>query len=169
MSKPLEIHYVWNRENVERLFEASYRYQFNHSAKRYIGWIFIALLQFGIVFALKKGAFELLLFSTIVLLYWYYGKKEIAKRRAKKSFETSSFRDKTIHMEIDDDGFTIKSQEGKIEWNWDDIDEVVALEDDIMLCKYPYFHYIPSNGFSSLEDKSRFKAMARAHHKILGA
>jgi len=169
MSDPITVQYVWNRENVERLFEASYKYQFNHSGKRYIGWIFIALLQFGVVFALKKGAYELLLFSTIVLLYWYYGKKVIAKKRAKKSFENSSFRDKTIHMKVDNEGFTIKNQEGKIVWTWDDIDEVVALGDNIMLCKYPYFHYIPSNGFSSIEDKSRFKALARAHQKILEA
>ncbi len=169
MSKSIIINYIWNRENVERLFEASYKYQFNHSAKRYIGWLFIALLQFGVVAALKKGAFELLLFSTIVLIYWYYGKKEIAKRRAKKSFLNSSFRDKTIHIEVNDEGFMIKGQEGKTQWKWNDIDEVVSLGDDIMLCKYPYFHYIPSNGFSSLEDKSLFKSMARAHKKILEA
>lgn len=169
MSKPININYVWNKENVERLFNASYKYQFNHSAKRYIGWFFVALLQIAVVAALKKGAYELLLFSSIVLLYWYYGKKEIAKRRAKKSFMNSSFRDKTIHMEVSDEGFVIKNDEGKIQWSWDDIDEIVSLEDDIMLCKYPVFHYIPANGFSSLEEKSRFKSMARSHHKILGA
>jgi len=169
MSDPIKIRYVWDKENVKRLFEASYKYQFNHSAKRYIGWFFIALMQFGMVFALKKGAFELLLFSTIVLLYWYYGKKMIAEKRAKNSFETSSFRDKTIHMEVNDEGFTIKSQEGRTHWSWDEVDEVVALGDDIMLYKYPHFHYIPLNGFSSMEERSRFKKMARARHKILGS
>ena len=54
MSKPIKISYIWNQENVENLFEASYKYQFNNSAKRFIGWFFIALLQYGIVIALKK-------------------------------------------------------------------------------------------------------------------
>jgi hypothetical protein len=168
MSNPIAIQYVWNRKNVEKLFDSSYKYEFNHSAKRYIGWLFIALMQFGVVFALKKGAFELLLFSTIVLFYWYYGKKIIARRRAEKSFEKSTFRDKTIHMEVDENGFVIKSHEGRTQWSWDEVDEIVPLDDDIMIYKYPYFHYIPSNGFSSIEDKSNFKKMAKEHHKILG-
>jgi len=169
MSEPIQTSYVWDRENVQRLFEESYNYQFNHSAKRYIGWFLIALMQFGVVFALKKGAFELLLFSTIVLLYWYYGKKMIAKRRAMKSFESSPFKNKTIKIEVDDDRFVIKSQGGEIVWSWDEVDEVVVLGDDIMIYKYPHFHYIPSSAFSSIEDRSRFKKMAKEHHKISGA
>ena len=169
MSKPVEIRYVWNRENVEKLFESSYKYLFNHSAKRYIGWLFIALLQFGVVAALKKDAIGLLLFSSIVLVYWYYGKKMIARRRAKRSFERSTFRDKTIRIDASDEGLDIKGNEGKIHWNWDEIDEVIPLEDDIMIYRHPYFHYIPANGFASLEEKSRFKSMARKHHKLSGA
>ena len=168
MSNMVNISYVWDRENVKRLFEESYRYQFSHSAKRYIGWLLIALMQFGVVFALKKGAFELLLFSTIMLFYWYYGKKIIAKRRAKRSFKNSTFRDKTIHMEVNDEGFVIKGNEGKTQWSWDEVNEIVPLDEDIMIYKYPHFHYIPSNGFRSVEDKSRFKKMAKVHHKILG-
>jgi len=168
MSNLINISYRWNKENVKRLFEASYKYQFEHSAKRYIGWLFIALMQFGVVFALKKGAFELLLFSTIMLFYWYYGKKMIAERRAKKSFENSTFKDKVIHIEVNDKGFVMKENEREIEWTWDEVDEIVPLSDDIMIYKYPYFHYIPLNGFSSIEDKSRFKKMAKVHHKILG-
>ena len=63
MSKPIKISYIWNRENVESLFEASYKYQFENSGKRFIGWLFIALLQYGIVLALKKDAFAIALFG----------------------------------------------------------------------------------------------------------
>jgi hypothetical protein len=117
---------------------------------------------------LKKGSIAILLFASIVLLYWYYGKKVLARRRARKSFETSSFRDKTIYIDVSDKGFDIKGNEGKIHWNWDEIDEVISLEDDIMLYKHPYFHYIPAKGFASLEEKSRFKSMAKAHGKLQG-
>ncbi len=166
MSEPVRISYRWDAQNVKRLFDASYRYQFEHSAKRYIGWFFIALAQFGVVAAMKQGGFGLLIFSTIVLFYWYYGKKAIAKHRAKASFETSPFKDKTITMEVDDDDFTIDAHDEQVHWSWEDIDEVIPLGEDIMLYKYPYFHYIPANGFASLEEKSRFKSMARAHGKL---
>ena len=165
MSKPIKISYIWNRANVEQLFEASYKYQFNNSAKRYIGWFFIALMQYGVVVALKKEAFAILLFSTIVLFYWYYGKKWIAKRRANKSFENSPFKDKRIEMSIDKNGFTLLSNHNE-KWSWDEVQEVIVLGDDIMLYKYPYFHYIPTNGFESLEEKSRFKSLVKKYGRL---
>jgi len=167
MSKPIKISYIWNKENVERLFNASYKYQFNHSHKRFIGWFFVALLQYGVVMALKKDAFAILLFSTMILAYWYYGKKIIARRRAEKSFENSEFKDKKIEMNIDDDGFTLFSPHHE-QWSWDEVQEVIALDDDVMLYKHPNFHYIPLNGFQSIEEKSRFKSMAKKYQKILG-
>lgn len=165
MSKPIKISYIWNRENVDRLFEASYKYQFNNSAKRFIGWFFIALLQYGVVVALKKDAFAILLFSTIMLFYWYYGKKWITKKRADKSFENSPFKDKKIEMSIDKNGFTLISNNNE-KWSWDEVQEVITLEDDIMLYKHPNFHYIPSNGFESIEEKSRFKSMVKKYGKL---
>ena len=165
MSKPIKVSYIWNRENVESLFEASYKYQFNNSHKRYIGWFFIAVMQFGVVAALKKGAFELLLFSTIMVVYWYYGKKIIAKKRAEKSFETSEFKDKKIEMLIDEDGFTLLSPYQE-KWSWDDVQEVIELNNDIMLYKYPNFHYIPEKGFESIEEKSRFKSLVRQYGRL---
>ena len=160
MSKPIKISYLWNKENIESLFEASYKHQFNNSGKRFIGWFFVALLQYGIVIALKKDAFAILLFSTIMLFYWYYGKKWIAKRRAEKSFETSEFKDKRIEMSIDKDGFTLPSPNHE-QWSWSDVQEVIVLGDDIMLYKHPNFHYIPAKGFESMEEKSRFKSLVK--------
>jgi len=111
--------------------------------KRFIGWLFIALMQYGVVVALKKEVFAILLFSTIMLFYWYYGKKWIAKRRAEKSFEKSKFKDKEIKMSIDKEGFTLL-QPNQEKWLWDEVQEVIVLGDDMMLYKYPHFHYILS-------------------------
>jgi len=166
MSKPVEIRYRWNRENVEKLFDSSYQYLFNHSAKRYIGWLFIAILQFSVVATLKKGSIGILLFSSMVLLYWYYGKKSIARRRVRKSFEASPFKDKTIAIDATDAGLDIQGSEGAIHWDWEEIDEVIPLEEAVMIYRHPHFHYIPASGFASLEEKSRFKSMAKRHHKL---
>jgi len=165
MSKSIKVRYIWNKENVDNLFNASYHYQFHHSAKRYIGWFLIVLVQFGVIAAIKKGSMALLLFSTIMLVYWYYGKKYIAKRRAEKSYENSVFKDKEIEMDINEKGFTIVSNSQE-KWSWDEIDEVIDLSENIMLYKYPNFHYIPLHGFASLEEKSYFKSMAKEHGKL---
>ena len=165
MSKPIEVRYVWNSEHIEKLFDASYKYQFEHSRKRYIGWFFIALMQYGIVVALKKEAFAILLFTTIVLFYWYYGKKWIAKRRAEKSFEKSEFKDKEIQLTVDNNGFHLITP-NKEEWRWEELEEVVSLGDDVMIYKYPNFHYLPANGFNSMEEKSRFKTLAKEKGKL---
>jgi hypothetical protein len=163
MSKPIEIKYRWDRENLERLFSSSYKYEFENSHKRYIGWFFIAMMQFGVVFALKGGSFGLLLFSTIVLFYWYYGKKIIAKKRAIRAFENSEFKDRLIEMSVDNKSILIKP---KTTLNWNEIDEVRSVGSDIMLYKYPNFHYIPITAFKSLEDKSLFKTFAKEQGKL---
>ena len=165
MSKPIKVSYIWNKENIEKLFDASYKYQFEHSRKRYIGWFFIALMQYGIVIALKKEAFAILLFTTIVLFYWYYGKKWIAQKRARKSFEASAFKDKEIKLTVDKDGFKLISPK-KEHWSWNEVDEVISLGEDIMIYKYPNFHYIPSNGFKSIEEKSRFKSLVKQYGRL---
>ncbi len=165
MSKSIEVSYIWNIENIEKLFDASYKYQFEHSRRRYIGWFFIAIMQYGIVVALKKEAFAILLFTTVVLFYWYYGKKWIAKRRAKKSFEQSDFKDKEIKLTVDKNGFELIAPI-KEHWSWDEIEEIVSLEDDIMIYKYPNFHYIPANGFESIEEKSRFKSLVKKYGRL---
>jgi len=167
MPDTIHISYKWDRENFEKLFASSYAYQFNHSAKRYIGWLFIALLQLGVVAALKKDSIGLLLFSTIALFYWYYGKKKIAWLRAGRSFERSPFKNETIQIDVSKEGFVIRSQKSTTRWSWDEVDEVASLGDDIILYKHPYAHYIPSSGFSSVEEKSYFKTMAKRYKSTL--
>ena len=166
MSEPVRIEYRWSRENVEKLFDSSYRYVFSHSFRRYVGWFFIALLQFGVVAALKKGTIGLLLFSTLVLLYWYVGKRVIARRRALASWESSPFRDKTITITADEEGLKIHSDQGEVLWSWDDVEAVAAIGDDVMVYHAHHAHYIPESGFASIEDKSRFKTLAREHGKL---
>ena len=62
--------------------------------------------------------------------------------------------------------FLIHDKPHKEHWLWSEIDEVITLDEDIMLHKYPNFHYIPANGFSSIEEKSRFKKLAKENGKL---
>ena len=164
MSKSVQVSYIWDEANFEKQFEASYDYLFNNSAKRYIGWLFIALLQFGVVAALKQNSFGLLLFSTIVLLYWYYGKKRLAKYRAKKAFLVSPIKDGTITLTLDKKTLQIQNALGKREIAHQDIHEAKLLENGVffMLETQPYF--IPKELFSSPKEMKRFVEMLHTEH-----
>lgn len=168
MSDPVRIQYVWNQENVEKLFRVSYGYMFDHSARRYIGWFFIALLQFGIVALFKAGAPGLMMFSSLALLYWYPGRKWLARRRTVNSWAQSPYRNQTIRISADEDGLEIHTDESGVQLGWDEIDGVLSLGDDILLLREPHLHYIPSGAFASIEDKSRFKALAKSHERLRG-
>ena len=166
MSNPIRIRYTWNRQNVEKLFDSSYTYVFRHSALRYIGWFFIALLQFGVVATLKQGSIGMLMFSSIMLVYWYYLRKRMAYRRAMASFESSDFKDQTIEITADEDGLEIRSDGGGEQVSWDEIDGIVGLDDAILLYKDPHTYYIPVGGFETIDDKSRFKTLAKRHRRL---
>ncbi len=166
MLDAIHIEYVWSRENIVKLFDSSYRYFFSHSSRRYIGWFFIALVQFGVVAALKQGSVGLLMFSTLGLIYWYVGKRFVARRRALASWEASPFRDKPIVILANDDGLTIRSDQESTQWSWNDIGAIAAIGDDVVVFHSRHAHYIPEGGFASIEEKSRFKTLAREHGKL---
>ena len=162
MSK-IKISYIWNEENFNKLFKEAYNYQFKNSPRRYIGWLFIALAQFGVVAALKKGSIGLLLFSTIMILYWYYLKKIIVKKRAFREFLKSPLKDKKIELSVDNTGI---EQNGK-KISWSEISQVIPIKDDILIVANNNSYYIPSKGFKSIEDRNFFKSIAKEKGKLL--
>ena len=153
----IKISYIWNEDNFNKLFNRAYEYQFKNSPRRYIGWLFIAIAQFGVVAALKKGSIALLLFATILIVYWYYIKKLIIKKRAYKEFLNSPLRNKKIELIVNQNGI---EQNGK-KLPWSQIEQIIPIEDDILIIANNKSYYIPSNGFKSLEDKSYFKKLAK--------
>ncbi len=160
--KPVRISFVWDRENFQKAFESAYRYHYRNSARRYIGWLFVAMAQFGVVAALKKGAVGLLLFSTILLLYWYVVKKQLLKRRALRFFENSSLKGSRIVLEATEEGIV---QEGELT-SWEQIEGIVPSEEGIMLYQEGKEYYIPSSAFGGIEEMSRFKSLAKKKGKL---
>jgi len=49
MSKVVEINFNWSQELALKASKLYYDYDMKNSNKRYIGWFFVALVQFGIV------------------------------------------------------------------------------------------------------------------------
>ncbi len=158
----IKISYVWDEHNFNKLFKEAYDYQFKNSPRRFIGWLFIALAQFGVVAALKKGNIALLLFSTILIVYWYFIKKIIVKKRAHKEFLNSPLKDKKIELTAGDNGI----KQGNRLLSWEEIEKIVPIQDDIFIFTPAKSYYIPFNGFKSIEDKNRFKQLAKEKGKL---
>ena len=157
MSKEVKLEFTWSKEVATKSFNELYRYEFNHSLKKYIGWLFVAILQFGVVATLKKGDVSLLIFSTVILSYWYIFKKMIAKRLFLKRFENDPLKDKKISIIADKNGLHFKNQ--NISWEWSDIESVEDVKNGLLLIKHPNHYFIPLNAFKSFEDKNDFKMM----------
>ena len=150
----VNISFKWDKDTILNSFDAIYNDEYKNSPRRLVGWILIAMSQFGVVAALKKNSFGLLIFSTIMLIYWFYGKKYIAKKRALANFEKDPLKDKEISLQATKDGIEIENHF----WKWGDMDTVDELEKGFLLIKEPKHYFIPLSGFKSFEDKSRFKS-----------
>jgi hypothetical protein len=161
-SKPVTITYRWDRENFEKAFRHAYTHQFKHSARRYVGWGFIAMAQFGVVAALKGGSVGLLMLSTILILYWYVFKKQLLHRRALASFERSALKDSRITLQVDEEGI----EQNGVRVGWEEIQGVVPVEDAILLYYKDKTFYIPESAFASIEEKSRLKSLAKAKERF---
>lgn len=161
-SNPIEISYHWDKDNFEKAFSNSYAHEFKNSARRYIGWFFIAMAQFGVVGALKGGSIGLLMLSTILILYWYGIKKWMIHRRAVRAYENSSFKNSRIKLEIIDEGIS----QGQSFVSWEDIKGLVPIEDDILLYYKENAFYIPASAFKSIEEKSALKSIAKTKGRL---
>ena len=160
--KPIEITYVWDRENFEKAFSKSYIHQFKNSARRYVGWFFVAMAQFGVVAALKGGSIGLLMFATILILYWYVVKKWLVHQRAIKAYEKLPLKNSQLRLDISENG--IKQDNALI--SWEEIQGLVPIEDDILLYYKQKAFYIPSNAFTSIEAKSALKSLAKKKGRL---
>ena len=156
MSKEIVIRYKWDKDLALKSFNSIYKYEYTHSSKRYIGWFFIALSQFGVVATLKKGDITLLLFSSIVIIYWYWLKKIVARKVFLKSFEKDPLKDKEIIIVATKNGLEIDNQF----FSWEKFLQIEDVDNNLLLISKNGKHYfIPFNAFKSLEEKSEFKTL----------
>ncbi|MCX6052671.1 MAG: YcxB family protein [Campylobacterales bacterium] len=157
MSSAIDIVYVWNKETFLKASKATYDYEMKHSPKRFLGWIFIAFTQFGVVGALKKDVYGLLIISTVLVIYWYAMRWPLRKIILLKSFEASSNKNHKFIMSADNAG--IKVDETLIKW--DAILEVLSLKNGFLLYHGVTFLFIPKDAFFDVEEKDKFSQLAK--------
>ena len=159
MSEGIEIEYTWDEKLALEASKSAYEYELKHSPKRFLGWVFIVLAQFGVVMAMKKGAIGLLLLSTIFLLYWYVLRWPIREFFIKKSFSKSPLANSKFNVILQEDALYINSSP----INWDNISEIESAEKGFLLYLGKDFIYFPYSSFSSFEEKSIFKERIKKH------
>ena len=162
MSKPIEVSFEWNKELALKTSKLYYDYDMRHSNKRYVGWFFVALVQFGIVGALKHDSYGLLYLSTFLVGYWYYGRWFLRKQMLERYYDRNNPQNLQIEFSIDESGLHGKGKN----ISWDEILKVIALEEGVLVQAQENALFFANAAFKKEGDKSRFLKMAKAKGKI---
>ena len=157
ISNPIRINYIWSKEVFVSASQATYEFELKHSPKRFLGWFFIALSQFGVVGALKKDAYGILLISTILVIYWYALRWPIRRWMIARTYEASSNKNHEFNMLASDDGIEVD----KTMIAWSEIREVISVESAFLLYYGSSFLYIPKSAFVSADEKDKFSHLAK--------
>jgi len=149
MSKGVEARFTWDNETAIHSSELFYKYEFRHSYRRYVGWAFIAMAQFGVVGALKHDSYGMLIVSSFLLLYWYGVRWQLRKRLVKQLFTTSPLADKEIVTSFTKEG--MQTDASLVSWN--EVHKVVEAKSGFLLYADNQSSFFPKEGFTSSEER----------------
>ena len=162
MSKPIEVNFKWNKELALTTSKLYYDYDMRHSNKRYLGWFFVALVQFGIVGALKHDSYGLLYLSTFLVLYWYYGRWYLRKRMLLRFYDKNVPKNVDVHFSIDAEGLHGNNEVIL----WDDIIKIIQLEEGVLVQSTESALFFEKSAFKNAQERRRFIEMATEKGKI---
>ena len=148
------ISFIYDKEHFLDVTKKVYDYEMSHSGKKYIGWFFIAVLQFGIVGALKHGAYGLLYIATFLLFYWYILRWQIRKYIALSWFHKQPFKNKKFELTITPLGLEIAPQGSFVSYK--DIQSYKVLDSGVLLFYCRNGAFIPKNAFENIESYNKF-------------
>jgi hypothetical protein len=152
MSKTIKLSYIWDKETYLKASKLAYDYELKKSNKKFIGWFFIALTQFGVVAAMKKGSIGLLLISTVLVVYWYFLRWPLRKKVIERTFEKLKNANQKYSVESTENNIAI---EGK-DIPWSEITQVLAQDDGIFIYLNQDSIFIPNVAFKEFEERNEF-------------
>ena len=163
MSKIVEAKYLWDEATALLSSELFYKYEFRHSYRRYVGWVFIAMAQFGVVGALKHDAYGMLILSSFLLLYWYGIRWQLRKRLILRHFRASDMADKEIITTFDETGI----HTGVETIAWKDVQKVVELEAGFLFYSVSKANFFPKTSFKSAQQREALRTLLKKADIIL--
>ena len=154
MSKNIEIKYKWTKQLALTSAYDIYIYELKNSNKKFIGWFFIAMLQFGVVGAFKHNSYGFLILATIGLTYWYGLRWPLRKYFINKTFDKSPLANKQIDLIAKENGIYFNDN---LEVSYLNISKFIQLDNAIVIYHNQGTIYIPNNSFKNKEDRDIFK------------
>jgi len=154
MSKTVQASFVWNEAVALRSSELFYKYEFRHSYRRYVGWLFIAMAQFGVVGALKHDAYGMLVLSSFLLIYWYGIRWQMRKRLAKRLFKSTPMANQEIVTTFSEAGL----RSGDEDISWAEVEKVVEKEDGFLFFMTSKSSFFPKEAFESDEMRDALRS-----------
>ena len=158
MSNSLHASFIWSQALAIRSSELFYNYEFRHSYRRYVGWIFIAMAQFGMVGALKHDSYGMLFVSSFLLLYWYGIRWQLRKLLAKHQFQASPLADQTVDVTFSDRGLI----RGQLLTPWKEIAHVIQNELGFLFFMASKSTFVPKEAFGSTDESAKLSALLQA-------
>ena len=157
MSKLVEAKYLWDEVTALLSSELFYKYEFRHSYRRYVGWVFIAMAQFGVVGALKHDAYGMLILSSFLLLYWYAVRWQLRKRLILRHVRASDMADKEIITTFDETGI----HTGAETIPWKDVQKVVEQEAGFLFYTVSKANFFPKESFKSTQQRDALRMILK--------
>jgi len=184
MSKSITLTIEWNKERALQASKALYDYEMRHSFKRYVGWLFIAFMQFGIVALFKEQNYIgwlfialmqfgivalfkqqnplLLLLSSLLVAYWYYGRWYLRYFFLKRYYTKQDLPKSIIKISCDENSLSIANKT----LQWDEIIWTIDTKAAILLQTKEENFYIPFDAFESLDDLSYCTQLLKSKGKL---
>ena len=157
MSEAITLTLDWDEDTYLKGAKVAYDLQMRQGWRRYAGWLFIAMVQFGVVGALMAGRYALLLLSTLLVLYWYGLRWPMRKAALKRLFARSDRADQTLHLRADEKGLCIDDRCV----GWETFRRVVAATEGYLLEMQEGVLFIPKSRFEDGETQRRFVSLLR--------
>ena len=157
MSEPITLTLDWDEQSYLKGAKAAYDLQMRQGWRRYAGWLFIAMVQFGVVGALLAGRYALLLLATLLVLYWYALRWPLRKAALKRLYARSNRTDQTLRLRADEKGLCIDDRCV----GWETFRRVVASAEGYLLEMEEGVLFIPKSRFTDGETRRRFVSLLR--------
>lgn len=162
MFKPISIKFLWSEELAIKASKLYYDYDLQVTGKKWIGILFIGLLQFGVVKAFMHGLFLLLGVSTFLVIYWYYFRWNLRKKMILRYFHNSPLANKNIEIFLEEDG--LKNDDIFIPW--ESILKAVKFDDGILVQTSNGTFFFDNKAFNASKERDRFIQTMRKKEKL---
>ena len=144
----ISLEFPWTQERFVKAGQITYKYQMAYSYKKFIGYAFIAVMIYGLIFK----SYDLLYIGLIFSVYWYYIRPYLQSTRLKKAFIKEGLHEGNIRFIINKKGVSINNSLIP----WDHITKVIIHQDGFLLTRNEGYPFLPLNAFNSDDDAKAF-------------